>query len=67
MKETAFHRGSPTLGISGAEAAKRRPLDAWLGGVYFRALTQFISVGFVYHDNWLHNLLISASMGGYQQ
>ncbi len=23
--------------------------------------------GFVYHDNWLHNLLISASMGGYRQ
>lgn len=22
---------------------------------------------FVYHDNWLHNLLISASMGGYRQ
>jgi len=22
--------------------------------------------GFVYHDNWLHNLLISASMGGYR-
>lgn len=23
--------------------------------------------GFVYHDNWLHNLLISASLGGYPQ
>lgn len=23
--------------------------------------------GFVYHENWLHNLLISASMGGYRQ
>lgn len=23
--------------------------------------------GFVYHGNWLHNLLISASMGGYRQ
>lgn len=23
--------------------------------------------GFVYHDQWLHNLLISASMGGYRQ
>jgi hypothetical protein len=23
--------------------------------------------GFVYHKNWLHNLLISASMGGYRQ
>lgn len=23
--------------------------------------------GFVYHDNWLHNLLLSASMGGYRQ
>jgi hypothetical protein len=23
--------------------------------------------GWVYHDNWLHNLLISASMGGYSQ
>ncbi|HFE37889.1 MAG TPA: hypothetical protein ENK06_05655 [Gammaproteobacteria bacterium] len=23
--------------------------------------------GRVYHDNWLHNLLISASMGGYRQ
>ena len=23
--------------------------------------------GFVYHDNWLHNLLISASMGGCPQ
>ena len=23
--------------------------------------------GFVYHDNWLHNLLISASLGGYRQ
>ena len=23
--------------------------------------------GLVYHDNWLHNLLISASMGGYRQ
>jgi hypothetical protein len=23
--------------------------------------------GFVYHQNWLHNLLISASMGGYRQ
>jgi hypothetical protein len=23
--------------------------------------------GFVYHDNWLHNLLISASMGGYRR
>lgn len=23
--------------------------------------------GFVYHDNWLHNLLISASMRGYRQ
>jgi hypothetical protein len=23
--------------------------------------------GFVYHDNWLHNLLISASMGGFRQ
>lgn len=23
--------------------------------------------GFVYHANWLHNLLISASMGGYRQ
>jgi hypothetical protein len=23
--------------------------------------------GFVYHKNWLHNLLVSASMGGYRQ
>lgn len=23
--------------------------------------------GFVYHDNWLHNLLLAASMGGYRQ
>ena len=23
--------------------------------------------GFAYHDNWLHNLLISASLGGYRQ
>lgn len=23
--------------------------------------------GFVYHDNWLHNLLISASLGGFRQ
>ena len=23
--------------------------------------------GFIYHDNWLHNLMISASLGGYQQ
>ena len=23
--------------------------------------------GFVYHENWLHNLLVSASMGGYRQ
>ena len=23
--------------------------------------------GFVYHGNWLHNLLIYASMGGYRQ
>jgi len=23
--------------------------------------------GFVYHDNWLHNLLVSASMGGFRQ
>ena len=23
--------------------------------------------GFVYHKNWLHNLLISASMGGYRR
>jgi hypothetical protein len=23
--------------------------------------------GFVYHDNWLHNLMISASLGGYRQ
>jgi hypothetical protein len=21
--------------------------------------------GFVYHDNWLHNLLIAASLGGH--
>ena len=23
--------------------------------------------GFVYHDNWLQNLLVSASMGGYRR
>jgi hypothetical protein len=23
--------------------------------------------GFVYHENWLHNLLVSASLGGYRQ
>ena len=23
--------------------------------------------GFIYHDNWLHNLMISASLGGYRQ
>ena len=23
--------------------------------------------GFVYHDNWLHNLMVSASLGGYRQ
>jgi len=22
--------------------------------------------GFVYHDNWLQNLLVSASMGGFR-
>jgi hypothetical protein len=23
--------------------------------------------GFVYHDDWLQNLLVSASMGGYRK